>query len=151
MSTSRSLLDQSQHKRHRRPATGSAQYANRPTTEIKGGVPIVPPPCVSHVRRGRPGGRFQSGARRIPLKASIQSCRAWCAGTSGESRQTWSNKEWRRSAIIRGRSLRQVFSLSAVFLTWSNHLMTNIRRCDVIWKTWIFSLSTFVTAQVSDP
>ena len=44
MSTSRSLLDQSQHKRRRRPATGPAQYANRPTTEIKGGVPIVPPP-----------------------------------------------------------------------------------------------------------
>ena len=45
MLTSRSLLDQWQHKRRRRPATGHTQYANRPTTEIKGGVPIIPPPC----------------------------------------------------------------------------------------------------------
>ena len=106
---------------------------------------------LSHVRCGRPGGRLQFGAGRIPLEASIQSCRAWCAGASDDSRQVWSNKEWRRSAIISGRSLRPVFSLTAVFLTWSNHFMPKIRRCDVKLKAWTFSPSTFLTAQVSDP
>jgi len=50
------------------------------------------------------------------------------------------NKEWRRSAIMSGRSLRPVFSLTAIFLTWSNYNST-IRHCNLIWKAWIFSLS----------
>ena len=58
-----------------------------------------------------------------PIEPSTQSCRAWCTGASGESRQMCSNKEWRRSAIMSDRSLRPVFLLTAMFSTWSIHLM----------------------------
>jgi len=50
--------------------------------------------CLSQVRCGWPSGRLQSGAGRIPLEASMQSCWArW-----GESWQMWPNKEWQRLA-----------------------------------------------------
>ena len=87
----------------------------------------------------------------MPLEASMRLYRARCAGVSGESWQLWPNKQWRRSAIMCGRSFRPVFSLTAMLLTWSNHLIPKIRRCEFIWKFCIFSLSTFLTTQASDP
>jgi len=32
--------------------------------------------CLIHVGRDRPGGHLQSGAGRIPMEASVKSCRA---------------------------------------------------------------------------
>jgi hypothetical protein len=64
--------------------------------------------CWSHVRLGRPRGRFQSIAGQAPSDISIASFSAWWAGASCGRRQIWPKREWRRSATSMGHEPRSL-------------------------------------------
>src|SRR5664279_2193149 len=76
------------------------------------GCPRSSSSCCSHVRLGRPWGRFHLSVGRTPAAMSIASFSARCAGVSGERRQTCPKRECRRSDISVGRSKSPVFSLT---------------------------------------
>jgi len=70
------------------------------------GRPISSSTCWSQVLSGRPGGRFQSAAGGVPVKASMDRCRACDGGVSLDNRQMWPKSEWRRSAMREDRSCK---------------------------------------------
>jgi len=55
--------------------------------------PMSSSTCCSQFLRGRPGGRFQSAARGVPVWASIDSWSACDAGVFSGRRQMWPNNE----------------------------------------------------------
>jgi len=98
------------------------------------GRPISSFTCWNEVLRGQPGGRFQSVAGGVPVKASMDRCSACETGVSLDNRQMWPKSEWLWSAMREGRSVSLVVSFIAVLMIWSYHFTPRIRRWDCMWN-----------------